>query len=412
MTRKEKYIRVIFLEETDYLLNNFMGENVERYQLKVLFVAADTSMGGSSRSLLQLMCELRQNYNVYPIVLIPSKKHIKTLRLEDKCKELDIPCYVYRFCWFKGTKRYRQYIKIILNYFIFYPIIIYKLRSLKVDLVHSNNSIIDIGAFISLFKRVKHVWHLREFGDLDFGLYSGLGKKIDSLIYRMGDVFIAISQSIKSAFSYVIPKEKIELVYNGVVPKDAANNANHENEILEFVMVGAVQKAKNQLEALHALGLLKKRGYEAHLNFIGTADQTYLSILKEYIIRNSLENSIKFWGERDDVPNILSGMDVGLMLSNNEAFGRVTVEYMMQNLAVIASNSGANPEIIVDGESGLLYQLGNVEELANKMCFCIENREAMNRLSSCGKSVASKKFISIRNTEAVYKIYCELLENS
>lgn len=380
-------------------------------QKRILYIVADPSMGGSSRSLVQLIIELRENYNVKPIILIPYAKHIKKIKLEEKCKELNIQCYVLRYFPFKGKGKCKQFIKTIINYFIFYPIILFKLRSLHVDLIHTNNSIIDIGVFLSFFKKVKHVWHLREFGDLDFGLYSAFGKKFDSFIYSFGDIFIAISQSIKATFSNIIPENKIKLIYNGIIPQVEDLDSKHSNTIIEFVMVGSIQKTKNQLEALQALTIIKKRGYKANLNFIGATEEEYYLELQKYIKENSLENDVKFWGECDNVPQILSNMDVGLMLSQNEAFGRVTVEYMLQNIFVIATNRGANPEIIKDGETGFLYQIGNINELADKMCFCIENRQTMKEVSFKGKSIAKEKFVSTINTKNIYSIYNKIIES-
>lgn len=388
-----------------------MGIDKNHNQIKILYIVADPSMGGSSRSLIQLIIELRENYNVKPIILIPYVKNTNKIKLEEKCKELNIQCYVLRYFPFKGKKKYKQFIKTLINYFILYPVILFKLRFLHVDLIHTNNSIIDVGVFLSYFKKIKHVWHLREFGDLDFGLYSAFGKKFDSFIYSFGDIFIAISQSIKATFSNVIPENKIKLIYNGIVSQNVDLDSKHSNAIIEFVMVGSIQKTKNQLEALQALSLIKERGYEANLNFIGATNQEYYFELQKYIKENSLENNVKFWGECDNVPYILSNMDVGLMLSQNEAFGRVTVEYMLQNLFVIATNRGANPEIIKDGETGLLYQIGNISELADKMCFCIENRQAMKEISSKGKSIAKEKFVSAINTKYIYSIYNEIIAN-
>ena len=374
--------------------------------LRVLFIVPDALMGGSSRSLLQLILELREKYNVHPTVIIPKTKRVG-MKLADKCRENGIAYYNFRFYWFKGIG-IKQYAKFLLNRFVLFPIILFHLRSLNFDIVHSNSSVIDLGGVISRNKGIKHIWHLREFGSLDFGLHSGFGRLGDSLIYKMGDVFIAISESVKSAFVNVIPESKIKVIYNGVKIQPESLDAIHNNQTLQFVMIGTIQNSKNQLEALKAFSLLKKRGKHAHLHFVGPENEIYKSVLNKYIVDNSLVQDVTFWGECDNVPQILSKMDVGLMLSNSEAFGRVTVEYMIQNLAVIASDKGANPEIVTDGETGFLYQLGNIEELANKMCFCIDNRDKMMYVACKGKKVAFEKFNSEENSKNIYKIYKNL----
>ena len=97
------------------------------------------------------------------------------------------------------------------------------------------------------------------------------------------------------------------------------------------------------------------------------------------------------------------------MLSGNEAFGRVTVEYMMHGLTVVASNTGANPEIVVDGTTGFIYQLGNYRELAEKMRILIENNYTLLQFAKNGRERALEQFSSIKNTKQVYEVYEQLL---
>ena len=130
-----------------------------------------------------------------------------------------------------------------------------------------------------------------------------------------------------------------------------------------------------------------------------------MSILK----KKKMSDNVIFWNECDNVSQILSSMDVGLMLSKNEAFGRVTVEYMLQNLLVIATNTGANSELIADGVTGYIYQIGNYNELAKKMKKCIDNKNEMIRIAADGRKFAMQHFLSTENTKAVYAVYEEVL---
>lgn len=375
-------------------------------KLRVLFVTHCSAMGGGNFSMLQLMKELKENYNVEPIVLAHRDKSI--LNIQDKCKLEGITCITSPFYWFKEKRGVKQYLHYLINVTFYYPIIFFKLRKLNVDLVHSNGSVIDIGAFLSRVKGVKHIWHIREYGDLDFDLHPIFGKRWERFVYAKGDCFIAISESIKNAFWDVIPKEKIKVIYNGICVSKYACDATHLNAEIQFVMVGTIQAPKNQLEALQAFSLLKEKGYRAHLHFLGFEDKVYLKILKEYIESHSLMDYVSFWGVCDDIPSILSKMDVGLMLSKSEAFGRVTVEYMLQNLAVIVSNTGANTEIVEDGYSGYVYTLGNVEELFEKMRLCIVDRDNMLKIARNGKNVALQKFTSTRNTKEIFDVYKQI----
>ena len=376
-------------------------------KLRVLFVTPDPGMGGSSQSLLQLMLELREKYNVTPIVLIPKHKGV-TRNLAHYCCDKGISCYTSKFYYFKTSKSIKEVIKYCLNLLFYYPLIIYKLRHEKIDIVHSNSSVIDVGLGISLVKHTKHVWHLREFGDLDFSLYPVFGYWYERFIYKHCNCFIAISKCIKQYYSAIIPEQNIKLVYNGVLCKSSNLDSRHNNKELQFVMVGSIKSTKNQIEALKAINIIRLWGYNnMKLNFVGSGDKKYKLELQRYIRNHNLSENVKFWGECDNVAQILSQMDVGLMLSKCEAFGRVTVEYMLQNLLVIAADSGANEEIVTDGHTGYIYHLGDCYGSATTMRKCIDNKEDLIQIAAAGKKHAIQYFSSTENTRLIYAIYQE-----
>ena len=98
--------------------------------------------------------------------------------------------------------------------------------------------------------------------------------------------------------------------------------------------------------------------------------------MADYIGKNHLQEYVTILPETDDMSHLLSTMDIGIVPSKSEAFGRVTVEYMLQNLAVIVNDSGANCEIVQDGISGMVYKQGAHVALANKMEELIVDNES------------------------------------
>ena len=381
---------------------------MRKRKIKILFVTHAQGMGGANHSMFQLMKELRDNNWVEPMVLYSKTSSLPGI--EEKCREAGIECVESRFYWFKGKKYWKDYIRYLLNLVFLYPLILWKLRSRHYDLVHSNGSVIDVGALISRMKHIPHVWHLREFGWLDFELCPILGDGFERWVYGKGDCFIAISKRIEEEFLKILPTEKVRLVYNGVVPKSDDLDSCHTNDISHFVIAGMIQETKNQMEAVKALEIVLKSTKAVHLDIIGNDQSDYAKEMKCYVRNQGLESYIKFWGVRNDVPQILFRMDVGLMLSKNEAFGRVTVEYMLQNLAVIASDAGANSEIIENGVSGLLYRLGDVDDLARKMIMYLEDKEYLLQIAKNGKNHALKNFTSERNTQSIYQLYNRLID--
>ncbi len=382
--------------------------------MRVLFVTHTVTMAGANSSMLRLMQELRDNYQVEPVALMPHvHPNYAKRNLLKACHEQHIECYSYRFYWFKQQRNWKTILKCFSN-LLWYPRILWKMRGKKYDIIHSNGSVISLGALISRAKRIPHVWHLREYGLLGLGLKPLLGNWYEKWVYQYADTFIAISKSLGKYYSGVIPEEKIRLIYNGVLPPHPQFLSCHNNMTVCFCMLGLLSAQKNQMDALKAADILVNRWgmTDFHIYFIGLEEHEYSREMQNFIIEKRLSDYVTIMGESNDVSRVLCSMDIGLMLSSYEAFGRVTVEYMMHNLAVIASDSGANCEIVEDGRSGLVYPLGDVEQLAWLMRFLATDKAKMVEMAVTGKERAMNMFTSFKNTEQIYQTYLSLVSPS
>ncbi|MFM9745581.1 glycosyltransferase, partial [Streptomyces brasiliscabiei] len=86
-----------------------------------------------------------------------------------------------------------------------------------------------------------------------------------------------------------------------------------------------------------------------------------------------IESEVKLWGFSKNTEEFYQNNDVFIMGSVSEAFGRVTVEAMMNGMLVIGRNAGGTPEILDDGKFGLLFQTS--DELANKLEYVLKNKQ-------------------------------------
>ncbi|MBO4811794.1 MAG: glycosyltransferase family 4 protein [Prevotella sp.] len=381
-------------------------------KLRILFVTHTVAMQGANHSMLRLIQELRDNYGVEPVVLMP---HIpasyEKWNLLKACQDAGIECKSHRFYWFKENARVVSFLRCLSNLW-WYPLIYVKIRRGTFSVVHSNSSVISLGAFLSTMMKCPHVWHLREAASLHYHFKSLLGKRYEQWVYKHADVFIPISETIKDYYLKSLPGNKIRMIYNGVLPVSQDALAVHNNAQLQFCMVGLLTVPKNQLEALKAINILINEWgiKQFHLTFIGFEEPVYTKELHAFIDGNGLGAYVTFLGERNDVSAQLEKMDVGLMLSNFEAFGRVTVEYMMQGLAVIACDTGANAEIVKEGHTGLICKFNNTYDLASKMRLLIEDRDQMMGFAEEGRKRALSLFSSHKNTEQIFQVYQELTQ--
>ena len=124
-----------------------------------------------------------------------------------------------------------------------------------------------------------------------------------------------------------------------------------------------------------------------------------------------LETYISFLGYQDDIYSILQNMNIGLMCSRDEAFGRVTIEYMQNRLPVIASNAGANPELIQANKNGFLYEIYNPDDLTNKILFFLENPEKLEQIGQYAQQYALENFSSEKNTREIYQLIQKTINN-
>lgn len=377
--------------------------------MKVLFVTHYWVMLGANKSMFQLIKELR-NLGVTPLVLGPKLPENKTETLAESLDSENIPYISYDFKPSKGISPIKNIARYCFNRLILEPIV-RNLRNEDITLVHSNSSVIDFGALIARRLSIPHVWHLREFGLRDYNLKTPFGEKAQKMYFNGSAAYIAISNIIKEHFSQFVPTNKLEVIYNGVCFDGVV--ADHRNKITQFCLVGYMMKGKNQLDALKAIKVLKDKGVkDFKVTFIGGGDDCYIGILKQYIQDNDLNEYIDFTGQISNVSQVMSTMDVGLMLSDSEAFGRVTVEYMMHNLAVIASDAGANTEIVKDGITGVLYPLHDYVSLADKMQLLIDDHYLLEKFAKSGYKSAMTQFPSIVNSSRVYQLYNRLLHNA
>ena len=178
-------------------------------------------------------------------------------------------------------------------------------------------------------------------------------------------------------------------------------------------MVGIISDQKNNLDALKALCILVKKNklVNIRLHFIGGHKTEYLQMLKKHITENKLEDYVIFHGHTKDVDSLLSTMHLGLMCSRDEAFGRVTVEYMLHGMPVIASNSGANTELIKENINGAIYTIYNANELAEKISKFVTQPDLLKLMGETAYDYGKENFSSERNAALIYEAINDLVNS-
>ena len=379
------------------------------HKYNILFITHYPGMYGANLSMCRLIVELRTTHGIIPIVLLSSRGEI--------CEFLEqngIRYYVSHFYWwvnadkgiFQQVLNYRKQVRNLLDV----PKMAKLIADEKIDLVYSNSVTINIGVLLSRKLKCPHIWHIRETLQA-YGLKFSVGTFFAKRIFEHGaDRYIVISDFLLNNYKGILPQNRVSRIYNGLSLDVESKSLKSQTTILNIAIVGILSEQKNQMDALHALTILQARGvHSIRLHLIGGNKEDYFHKIKKYIVENGLQDNVVFHGHQSQVHEILNSMDIGLVCARDEAFGRVSIEYMLHGLPVIASKSGANEELVQDGLNGLLYELYNARELAQRIEYLIENPLQRASMGVFAKEYAVRNFSSGQNTESIYAIIEELV---
>ena len=374
--------------------------------MRILFVTYCRAMLGANRSLVRLMIDLREQYDVEPCVLMPA---VEDGSLHEELDRLEIPYIIHpmkawvvsenaRFRKLRGIKAYienRKYLKEITD----------KIEDKRFDLIYSNNSTIQIGADLAKRMKLPHIWHVREYGKADYQIVFSYAAKAVKAKFDAAAVVIAVSKGIESYIKENIsPSAKTLCIYNGIYSRKPLRGDWNEDQKLNFCYVGALQDGKNQLELLKAVDvLLREKITDFHVTLVGEGGD-YETKLRAYCDENGLDGYVTFTGYCSDVMKLLDGMDVGIICSQNEAFGRVTVEYMLSSMPVIGAKGSGTSEIIRHEINGYLYQGGEAKQLAEYMREMILDRDRMKEIGQRAFAYAQENFTSERMVKQIYQV--------
>lgn len=113
-----------------------------------------------------------------------------------------------------------------------------------------------------------------------------------------------------------------------------------------------------------------------------------------------IENKVKFLGKSNQVYQILCYSDLFILPSTSESFGLAALEAMMMRVPVISTNVGGLPEVNIEGESGYLFELGDVEGMAQKSIALLNDEQKLERMKDRAYTLA-KRF----DIEAIVSLY-------
>ena len=375
--------------------------------IRVLYSAHEANLTGASRSLLDLLSGLDRE-QVEPTVLLPNHGP-----LEDKLKDLDVSYAVLRSVKeFESPSRMKAILKRLLA-----PLLQLRVnrfvREGKFDLVHNNSMLSLVGARAAQRAGIPYVCHVRDMVQEDHGM-DFIDEGDVKRVLCGASAIVFISEFVAKKFGPWAPGVRQIVIWNLV--DSSLYFANHsalfENGVCHLVLVGAFSSGKGQMDAIQATELLIHDGLDVSLTLIGSMRQEeYYQESVAYISQHDLSSWIRVLEFQDDLKVLRAESDIALMCSTSEALGRVTIEGMMSGCLVVGADAGATPELVCDGDTGLLYRAGDPKSLASRIKWAIENPDSAQSIALKGQhwAISNPAFDRKHYIEEIIALYEKVL---
>ncbi|WP_445166432.1 glycosyltransferase family 4 protein [Mycolicibacterium sp. Dal123E01] len=255
--------------------------------------------------------------------------------------------------------------------------------------VVTNTMTIPSHAIAAKILGIPHYWMVDEFGRDDHGLWFLYGyDRTVRLIGRLSHTAICISRAVETAVLAIEPTMKTVVFYPAVDTPLGTPPQRRPDERMRIILAGYLSQAKGQRLAIEAVAVARKAGVDIELTLIGTGNQQPFHSLAQ---RLGVEDLVTIHAPTRDLGPYWAAAHVGLMCSQSEAFGRVTVEAMRAGLPVCGTDSGGTPEIIQAGVAGLLSPAGDADGLAANL-MKLEADEDLRRSLAHGAAESVKRF--------------------
>lgn len=274
------------------------------------------------------------------------------------------------------------------------------------DLIHSNcRLLVTRIPYVLVFDTPNLLTTFRSgksFGDVGRMLCRDIG-------LRKCAKFMPFSQAAADHFQKLsgvkIPDNVLEIMPPGVeIPPRIDRSRLNSDKPVRFLFVGRRQfKLKGGYILLEAFSKLYQRYQKIHLTMIVSENIEVPSKLKENVtvIPRFLSN--------EDMTRLYRSVDVFVFPTTYDAFGLVCLEAMANGIPVVGSNFYAVPEIVNNGETGLLFETGNSEDLAEKLSKLAMDEDFRLKLGEASYGRAKSTFSNEIINGRLQKVYREAL---
>lgn len=241
---------------------------------------------------------------------------------------------------------------------------------------------------------------------------------LDRFLAKWTDAIVVNSNGVRDFYiSWGLPPEKIVVIYNAVEIPPPTDASSREEILAELglpgdcrlvAVIGRLWPQKRIEDAIWATDLLKVVRKDVHLLVVGDGPQR--NKLLRFRDQVEIADHVHFLGHRDDVPRLLPHVDIVWSTSGYEGQSNAILEAMACGRPVIATDIPGTRELIVHGQTGLLFPVGDRMALARLTQQLLENPELARNIGLAAQRYVAQHFSLRQMVNAFEELYGRLIQ--
>jgi glycosyltransferase involved in cell wall biosynthesis len=374
----------------------------------ILFFGHTAKLGGGEIALLNLVQELdREAYDLIVALASdgPLREKLQAARIETHVIPLAAEVVDTRKDTLNGSSLLR--LGAVWHALTYVFRLAGFMRRRRVDLVHTNSLKADLlGGLSARLARAPVIWHVRDRIDTDY-LPQRAVQVFRWLCRWLPSFVIANSQATMDTLH--LDGASKTVVHDGF-PGAATVRTREEVAAPLIGLVGRITAWKGQHVFIEAAAAVRKKFPQARFQIIGSAmfgEDAYEAKLRAMVEEHGLKDCVEFTGFRADVQDLIGKLTILVHASTTgEPFGQVVIEGMAAGKPVVATRGGGIPEIVVDGETGLLVKMSDAGEMAAALGQLLSNPARAAAMGEAGRRRLISHFTiqhTARKVEAIYE---------
>jgi phosphatidyl-myo-inositol dimannoside synthase len=249
-------------------------------------------------------------------------------------------------------------------------------------------------------------------------LKASIINSLEGMLLRQCDATLAVSRFSASTVERFLAIEpgRLRVVANGIDPSPFERGSGEAFRrrfpaaVGKLVLyVGRLTQSKGVDVLIEGFAKVKKEEPDVSLIIVGSGDSRYRSYLSGRAESLGVSGSVVFTGRIPDelLPHAYAACELTVLPSYMEGFGLSVLESMASARPSVATRVGGVPEVMVDGETGLLVPPGDAERLAEAMGTLLADPALANRMGEAGRDLAKRQFTVEKMAEGTMAVYRE-----